>query len=288
MNVQWPHPGREVNGHRMTLQIQPWQSYRERYTGDEHTVVGNVCVMADVYSPQLDNARDVIVYLPPSYSEGERRYPVVYMHDAQNLFDRATSFIGEEWQVDETMESLSADGLEAVVVGLPHAGERRIAEYSPPSNGNRQARGDRYVAFVCETVKPMIDRDFRTQTGRDSTTVLGSSMGGLISLYAFFARPDVFGRAGAMSPSLWAGRGAIYDHVGDAPFVPGRIYLDNGTREAGAQHMADLLKEKGYREGRDLLVVVEKGGRHTESAWARRLPGALRFLVQGSNGMMRA
>ncbi len=116
------------------LQVAEWRPYAELYPGDQHTVVGNLLVLPQVYSPQLDNARDIIVYLPPSYPSGGRRYPVVYLQDAQNLFDTATSFAGVEWQVDETLEALSAEGLEAIAVGLPHQGEQRRHEYTPPAN----------------------------------------------------------------------------------------------------------------------------------------------------------
>jgi predicted alpha/beta superfamily hydrolase len=255
-----------------------WIEYTARYNGGGHTVVGDLRVLPDARSPQLDNRRDVLVCLPPSYGEDGRRYPVLYMQDGQNLFDRATGFAGQEWQVDETMQALAQEGLEAIVVGLNHAGDDRLLEYNPFAAPPRC--GSRYVEFVIDTIKPIIDRDFRTLPGRAHTGIMGSSMGGLLSLYAHFHRPDVFGFSGVMSPSLWVNRFAIFHYVRHAPPAPGRIYLDNGTREGTAEGMRDLLLEKGFRPDDSLLYVRDEGGEHTETAWARRLPDALRFLLR--------
>jgi len=254
-----------------------WRDYVQ--DNKEHSVVGTLKVLPGVWSPQLDNQRDILVYLPPSYHNGDQRYPVIYMQDGQNLFDRATSFAGEEWKVDETLEELSQEGLEAIAVGIPHAGEGRIAEYNPLAKPPR-GRGEPYLAFVVETVKAIVDRDFRTRPDREHTGILGSSLGGLISLYAFFRYPEIFGYVGAISPALWIAQRAIYAYVRQAPFVSGKIYLDNGTHEGSARPVYDVLLDKGYRPGADILYVAEEGGRHQESAWARRLPGALRFLLR--------
>ena len=279
-----------------------WRDYASEE--GEHTVVGVLKVMEDFESPQLGNRRDILVYLPPSYEEGNGRYPVLYLHDGQNLFDAATSFAGE-WRVDETMEALSLEGLEAIVVGIPNMGESRLDEYSPFKARLGGGRGDQYLAFVGQTLKPLIDNDFRTRPGREDTGIMGSSLGGLISLYAFFRYPELFGFAGAMSPALWFASGAIYDSIHDASFAPGKIYLDAGSREYGdgkglgiwkryrsrryyasLRRMQRLLVKKGYRPRRDLLYVEEKGAGHNEEAWARRLPGALRYLLGNSNGKL--
>ena len=258
--------------------IQTWLAYGAYHEG-QHSVVGNVQVLADVDSPQLGNRRDLLVYLPPSHIRSERRYPVIYMQDGQNLFDRSTAFGGNEWQVDETLELLSQSGLEAIAVGLPHPGAERLSEYSP-FDGFRPGHGDAYLDFVIDTVKPLIDDTFLTLPDREHTGLLGSSMGGLISLYGFFRRPEVFGLAASMSPALWYARGAIYSYVRQAPFNPGRVYLDHGSRENSATRMQRLLMEKGYHLGQELAYVEEEGGEHNEAAWARRLPGALRFLLE--------
>lgn len=283
------------------MQKTVWHHYHHVYQHPESTVVGNIRVSPAVYSPQLDNRRAILVYLPPTYAwDNGRRYPVVYMQDGQNLFDAATSFAGE-WGVDDTMEALSQDEqLEAIVVGIPNMEEKRMAEYSPfrdPRHG--AGAGNQYLSFLVNTVKPLIDHDFRTLPGKRYTGIMGSSMGGLISLYAFFRYTNIFGFTGVMSPSLWLGGGSIFAYLRTASFHPGKIYLDVGTRELGdspeepyhqrqlsrqyyasVRRLKRILVRKGYRPIRDLLHIEEKWAHHTESAWARRLPDAMRFFLQ--------
>jgi predicted alpha/beta superfamily hydrolase len=221
------------------------------------------------------------------------------MQDGQNLFDNATSYAGE-WGVDETMESLSrSEGLEAIIVGIPNAGIDRLDEYTPFHDRRLGGgRGDRYVRFLTESLKPRIDADFRTRPGRRYTGILGSSLGGLIALYGFFRFSSVFGFVGVMSPSLWFAGEAIFDYVERANYTPGKIYLDAGTREYGevyhgrvhratasrryyasVRRMKGILARKGYRPIRDMMHVEEKWASHSESSWGRRLPPALRFLL---------
>lgn len=276
-----------------------WQDYSTYRNYQNHTVKGEVRVLANLKSPQLNNQRDLLVYLPQSYKESNKRYPVLYMQDGQNLFDAATSFAGE-WYVDETMEALGQEGVEAIVVGIPNAGEKRLDEYSPFRQLNiGGGLGDDYLSFLTNTVKPLIDDTFRTWPEREHTAIIGSSMGGFISLYGFFHFPQVFGLAGIMSPSFWFARGAIYTDVENAPFSPGKIYLDVGTRELGSgltvmkthsrryyasvRRMKRILVKKGYRPKRDLLYVEEKWAGHEEQAWARRLPAAIRFLLDAQD-----
>ncbi|MBI3243527.1 MAG: alpha/beta hydrolase [Chloroflexi bacterium] len=259
----------------MTLETIVWEDYPK---GGKHTVVGTVKICRGFWSPQLGNGRDVLVHLPSSYTQDTRRYQVLYMHDGQNLFDRDTAFAGQDWQVDETLEKLSREGLEAIVVGLNNIGDQRLKEYNPFANFHN-GRGELYLDFIINTVKPAIDRDFRTLPGQAHTGIMGSSMGGLISLYAFLRYPEVFSFVGAMSPSFWFAKGAIYDYVAGAAMNPGKVYLDNGTRENSARQMYKHLSQKGYRVDQNLLYIVDEGAGHEEAAWAGRLPGALRFLL---------
>lgn len=266
-----------------------WSNYTD---GRVHTVSGAVHIARDVYSPQLDNQRDILIYLPPSYALGQRRYPVVYMHDGQNLFDAHTSFSGE-WHADETMEQLATEGLEAILVGIPNANESRLIEYNPyPTARFKHAHGDAYVRFIKDTLKPLIDSDFRTLPDPQHTGILGSSMGGLISLYAWLAYPWTFGLGGAMSPSLWIARQEVFSHVRRAPFNEGKLYIDMGGRELPRRFrrvadpmstsiamLNDELHIRGYGSSRRLKYVLDPDGEHNEAAWARRLPDALRFLL---------
>jgi len=261
-----------------------WEPYPGDDPGD-HTVVGTVLVRRGVEGPDASAARDLFVYLPPSYGEGGRRYPVLYMHDGQNLFDRATSF-GSEWEADETLEEASHEGLECIVVGIPNAGDGRLDEYSPWRDPRHRAggRGDAYVDWIVDTVKPLVDAELRTRPERAHTGIAGSSMGGLISLYAFFRRPETFGFVGAMSPAFWFASRKIFGFVEGADHVPGRIYLDAGTGEGrevldDLRRMKEILLGKSYRLGKDLLCLVEMGGRHEERAWGRRLRREMYFLL---------
>jgi predicted alpha/beta superfamily hydrolase len=249
------------------------------------TAPGSMYVLHDVFSPQLYNSRDVYVYLPPSYGTGDYRFPVLYMHDGQNLFDPALSFSGS-WRVDLAMTAAARLGFEAIVVGIANTGASRLDEYGPFYEPSLGAGGvaDLYTDFVVETLKPQIDDEFRTLPEPEQTGIAGSSMGGLVSLYAFFRTPSVFGFAAVMSPALWFGQREIYPFVEEAPRVPGRIYLDIGTREGGrslpdARRMRDLLLAKGYREGADLRYVEEEGARHAEAAWRRRFKKAVPWLL---------
>ena len=255
----------------------------------EGGTVGDIRRVTGVRSPELDNTRTIEIYLPPSYRKSSRHFPVVYMHDGQNLFDARASFAGE-WQVDETMERLAGEGLEAIVVAIPNMGKKRLDEYGPfadPLHGG--GRGEAYLSFIVDTLKPRIDRRYRTKAGRDDTGIVGSSMGGLISLYAFLRHPRVFGFAGAMSPALWfAGRAAL-EFAREAPRWAGRLYLDVGTEEGAkavkdARTAARLLRRTAVRSRGHLLFVEEGGARHEEAAWAARFEYAIRFLLPRRRG----
>ncbi|MBA3259163.1 MAG: alpha/beta hydrolase [Gemmatimonadales bacterium] len=242
-------------------------------------------VLEGVHSPELDNRRDVVVYLPPSYRGGRERYPVVYMHDGQNLFDPATSFAGD-WGVGRAMDGAARRGLEAIVVGVPNMGVERLDEYSPYSDPGARGggKGAAYAAFLATTLRAIVDRRFRTTRTREQTAIVGSSMGGLISLYALFRYPGAFGAAGVLSPSLWFAGGAIFSDIERSRFVPARIYLDIGTSEGpehvgNARRMRDLLLAKGYRAGGDLRWLESRSGRHDERSWGRRFARALPFLL---------
>jgi predicted alpha/beta superfamily hydrolase len=252
---------------------------------------GSMYVLRDVHSPQLHNHRDVYVYLPPSYGMGDHRFPVLYMHDGQNLFDPALSFAGA-WRVDHGMAAAARIGFEAIVVGVANLGGSRIDEYGPFFDETVGGGGvaDLYLDFLLQTLKPSIDEQFRTLPEPAQTGIAGSSMGGLVSLYAFFRDPQAWGFTAAMSPALWFGNRAIFRWVEQAASPPGRIYLDVGTNEgvrtlANARRMKELLMAKGYVLGRDLRWVEDVGGRHEEVAWGRRFRKTIPFLLSEPAGV---
>jgi predicted alpha/beta superfamily hydrolase len=253
-----------------------WQPHP---SGPGHTVVGDVRILYDVETP-LDDLRDLTAYLPPSHGSG-RRFPVVYMHDGRNLFDEATAHAAE-WRVDETMEELAREGLEAIVVGIPH-GVDRGGEYAGD-------RADAYLAFLADTVRPLLAEAFDVDLRPEATGIAGSSLGGVISLHGLYARPDVFGRAGVFSPAFWWDGDRMFEVVERMSKPDGRIYMDVGGREDddertrlayldGFERMAALLRRKGW-DDETLLAVLDEEAPHHESAWARRLPDAFRFLLR--------
>ena len=235
-----------------------WQPFRGR------TVSGDVRVAA--------GDRPIWAYLPPSYWQSDRTYPVLFAHDGQNLFDDDTSYAGE-WHFDETLDALADEGIEAIVIAIANAGDDRLTEYSPFTDTGRA-----FVAWVADVLRPQIAADFRIAPERERTGVIGSSAGGNISLFMLVERSDVFGFAGVLSPAFPLLGDEIFDAVAGRD-VRGRIYMDIGGEERGVDamnRMAELLRSKDV----ELEVVTEPGAVHNEQAWARRLPDALRFLLR--------
>jgi predicted alpha/beta superfamily hydrolase len=246
----------------------------------------------------LTAKRDVIVYLPEAYlNEPDRRFPVFYMHDGQNLIDGRTSYLADRtWRVDSTTNELTADGqIEPIIlVGIANTGVRRMAEYTP-TRDPRKGGGDGplYGKLLVEELKPLIDTTFRTLPDAANTALGGSSLGGLITLDIALTYPEVFGKAAVMSPSVWWNQRSILDRVGTAsPNPPLRIWLDMGTAE-GLRHVRDTdllhrrLIQRGWRDrthprpkrdGVDLHYLRVPGGLHNEDAWADRFDQVLRFL----------
>ena len=221
--------------------MSAWRTRLRRFLPRRFLRSGTLHSLHDVWSPELGNRREVVVYLPPTYGRS-RRFPVVYMQDGQNLFDPATAHAGD-WALLRALDALAAAGHETIIVGVWNAGEARIAEYSPfRDEKTGGGRGDLYLAFLIETLKPMIDRRFRTRPERAHTGIAGSSMGGLISLYGFFRAPAVFGFAGVLSPSLWYADAAIFPVVAAAPVAPtaGELLAD---ADAGKK----IIKAKGAK-----------------------------------------
>ncbi len=254
----------------------------------EPVVTGDHRVLRAVASRYLDKVRDVIVWLPPSYAKGQQRYPVLYMHDGRNLFDAATAFGGTEWGVDEVM----ADGLaagkwsETIVVGIDNTVDR-MSEYTPfPDPKHKGGNGDNYLRFVVEELKPMIDREFHTISDRSHTIIGGSSLGGLISLHAVTAYPEVFGGVIAMSPSVWWGGGAIIERLIAAGIesYTGHIWVDMGTREGAEaiEFSRKLASELAARAPafKGLRYREFIGATHSEKSWRQRLHLPLQYILR--------
>jgi predicted alpha/beta superfamily hydrolase len=265
----------------LTFNIDGWDN---KLVDTFSTASGRVSILSDsFYMPHLHKKRKIWLYLPKDYSVSSKYYPVLYMHDGQNLFDKRTSYSGE-WMVDESLDSLFSEGdYGCIVVGIENGQQDRLHEYSPwihPTYGGGQ--GDEYIDFIVKTLKPYIDNHYRTKKGKDHTGIMGSSMGGLISLYAGIAYPEIFGRVGAFSASYWFSDEAFsqVSHTG----VQGSsyVYMIAGLQE-GATQVEDM--DKMYSEliaaGGDSMHVVKRAhpdGKHTESYWAREFPAAYKWL----------
>ncbi len=250
--------------------------------------------------------RHVDIWHPPDYSiNPEVRYPVIYMHDGQNLFDPASSYIGVDWGMDEAMMGLMEDAASsgAIIVGIWNSAQR-WREYMPdkPLIDQRgrslltpfiQSAGGTplsslYLKFITQELKPFIDATYRTLPDQPYTLIMGSSMGGLISLYAVTEYPEIFGGAACLSTHWPIGQNIMVDYLGSALPKPGRhlLYFDYGTGTLDAdyepyqQRMDGLLQTAGYEAGRDWLTLKFDGAEHSERAWRARVHFPLRFLLQ--------
>ena len=237
----------------------------------------------------LRNQRDLIVYLPPGYdAQPQRRFPVLYLHDGQNLFDGSTSFIpGMDWHVGQTADHFIHEGRvePLIIVGIYNAGKQRLREYTPtraPRLGGGSA--NRYAKFLLEEVRPFVNSQYRAQEGPENTGIGGSSLGGLVSLYVGLRQPEIFGKIAALSPSVWWNERVILRFAATAPVQPlPRIWLDIGTREGprivdDVERFRDILIGKGWQPGRNLHYERIEGAEHNEAAWARRVGPFLQFL----------
>lgn len=233
--------------------------------------------------PGLERARQLRIYLPPGYATSGKRYPVLYMHDGQNLFDAATSYSGE-WKVDETLDVLAREGrLELIVVGIDNGRDKRMTELNAWDHDKfGKGEGRAYTDFIVNTVKPMVDQHYRTLPGRAHTAIMGSSMGGLASHYALVQYPEVFGKAGVFSPAYWTAQPA-FDFVASKP-VPkdARVFMLMGGKEgpqmnADVKRMAEVVKATGHPAANTVLKIVPEAG-HNEAFWAGELREALLWM----------
>jgi predicted alpha/beta superfamily hydrolase len=240
-------------------------------------------------SKLLGGSRDLIVYVPPQYdAEPERRFPVLYMQDGQNLFDPNTSYVaGKPWFLDQAAEAgIRDDRIEPVIiVGVNHAGDHRIDEYTPTKDAKRNGgKSAKYAQALIDDIKPFIDAEYRTMPDPTNTGIGGSSLGGLVSLWISLTNPDVFGRVAAMSPSIWWDRRMIVrlaEKIQPKPRLS--VWLDIGTAEGGptladARQMRETLIERGWLEHMDLEYVEAEGAIHDEAAWGERSRPMLEFL----------
>ncbi|WP_207492949.1 alpha/beta hydrolase-fold protein [Aridibaculum aurantiacum] len=262
--------------------IDGWQDdYPER--AKPNTATSQVKILDNAFAiPQLNRTRRIWVYLPKGYETSKKTYPVLYMHDGQNLFSEHTASFGE-WGVDEAMDTLIArTRKEVIIVGIDNGGDKRLQEYNPYDHQEfGKGEGGQYVEFITNTLKPFIDNKYRTQRDAVGTYIAGSSMGGLISMYAIAKYPHVFGGAGIFSPAFWTAP-AIYDEVKNADWQKAKpkLFFYAGGKESDQMvpdmdKMIKLIQQKGNYNIRRVMAPL---GKHNEPTWRSEFPEFFTFI----------
>lgn len=262
---------------------KPWKIIKE-----SEYLKGNFCHYSQFSSQHLRHDRDILVYLPPGYGKNSRTFPVLYMHDGNNLFDPDTAFLNREWHVDEHMERLISTGEieEVIVVGIYNTPDRNQEYTWIPRKDDEGCveggDGPRYARFLVEELKPEIDRTFRTRPEREFTGVAGSSLGGLISFYLGLYYPDIFSHIGMVSPSLWWQNELL---LPEARHLSHRlkVWIDMGTKEsdlgvAQAKAFVTELENQGYVRNKNFVFELACCAEHNEQAWSLRVSDMLKFF----------
>lgn len=252
----------------------------------KHTVTENVKIISEKFEiPQLKTTRKIWIYLPKDYETSHKKYEVMYLQDAQNLFDDATSYAGE-WQVDETLNKIfEKTGKSLIVVGIDNGGEKRIEELSPYKNAKYGGgNGDNYVKFIVETLKPFIDKNYRTKPQRKFTTIGGSSLGSLISIYAAVKYPETFGKVLAFSSAFWFNAKELNEFISSSKvnlkqqkyyFIQGKH--EDEDMEEQTNRVIENLKSKNVKS-KNIFLKIDEDGKHNEIYWRREFEGAVLWL----------
>lgn len=263
------------------VEIEHWANHFPK-KGKRSTASKNVHIVDEsFYIPQLDRHRKVWIYLPESYGTSKKKYPVLYMHDGQNVFDEATSAYGE-WGVDEALDSLGKQHKEIIVVAIDNGADKRLNEYSPyDMEKYGKGEGDQYVDFLAKTLKPYIDKHYRTKKDEKNTFVAGSSMGGLISFYAILKYPKVFGGAGVFSPAFWITPQLKNIDPAKAKKVKGRIYFYAGQQESETMvsDMLNVFEQMHQHSKAKMKTVIRAEGKHNEATWREEFPLFYQWIV---------
>ncbi len=256
------------------IEIEHWADHFPKKP-KEKTASKNVQILDTAfYIPQLARHRRVWIYLPESYSISNNKYPVLYMHDGQNLFDNLSAPYGE-WGVDEALDTLGKKYGETIVVAIDHGAERRINEYSPfDMEKYGKGEGDAYINFLVHNLMPYINKHYRTKKGAKYTSVAGSSMGGLISFYAILKYPNKFGAAGVFSPAFWIVPQLKELAIKRACKLKGRIYFYAGGAESETMvpDMLSVFETVNKCSKAKMKTVVRAEGKHSEQTWRQEFP----------------
>lgn len=281
-NEAMTHQVEIAQGNMVGISVLGWLDMPTSSTMSENVIL----LDNDMLMPSLGKRRRIWVYLPPEYKVSGKSYPVLYMQDGQNLFDRFTSYVGE-WKIDESMASQSLEHCPpSIIVGIDNGGADRRNEYSFSVNDSLHPtpQGEAYLTFLVKNLKPIIDSHFRTLKGREHTSIGGSSMGANISLAAISMYPEVFSKAILLSPAYWLDP-KLFDIVGDkSPRLDAKIYSSCGTFEGNGEVLQDMLRmnilmaDIGYQDGQ-LMIMDWPEGKHNEAFWAEEFPRAYQWVM---------
>ena len=289
--VETTKDGKDVGNRTLTvtkdtvinISINGWSDdFKTDAVARKHTSSSHVSILDSAFNmPQLNRARRIWIYLPADYATTKKRFPVLYMHDGQNLFDEATSGFGE-WGVDECLDSLFKQGKkECIVIGIEN-GTKRMNEYNPyefKPYGNGE--GDKYVEFLVKTLKPFIDKNFRTLSNKKNTFIAGSSMGGLISLYAVIKYPSVFGGAGIFSPAFQTAP-ALENDINNMPKkINSRLYFYAGGKESDSMipNMQKIEADIKSISSSKIYERTDADAKHNEASWRKYFPEFYKWML---------
>lgn len=272
----------------LLISVAAWMD--DFITSRKHTASANVQIIDTAFSmPQLGRNRRIWIYLPQNYAQNNKRYPVMYMQDGQNLFDEFTAAYGE-WGVDESMDSLIKKGRPGcIVVGIDNGGEARMNEYNPylftwkDSTGEQTflPQGNEYVDFLKQTLKPYIDKHFRTMDNKENTIIAGSSVGALIAYYAMLKYPAVFGKAGIFSPAFCIATPIITATDSLAGKLSGKLFFYIGEQE-GKRYVDDMIeieKKIGKNSTSMIYSIINSESLHNEQAWKKSFIDFYNFIM---------
>ena len=290
--------GYEIENHEFeilsdtTIEINI-EAWKDDFTGvnRKHTAGKQVHIIDTAFfMPQLNRYRRIWVYLPEGYAASKKNFPVLYMQDGQNIFDAATSAFGE-WGVDECLDSLIRSGRPAsIVVGIDN-GTQRLNEYNPYEFQNfGKGEADQYLAFIIETLKPFIDKQYRSLPNKENTLIAGSSMGALFAYYAMLKKPEVFGKAGIFSPAFWTAPAIKYLTDSLASKNNGKFFFYIGEREGKSfvTDMQDIQELLGEKSAAQIYSITDAKGKHNEKAWRKWFPEFYRWIMaEGFNYVIK-
>jgi len=234
------------------------------------------------FIPQLNRYRRIWIYLPEGYTTSGKKYPVLYMHDGQNVFEDSTSFSGE-WGVDEALDTLTNKIKEIIVVAIDNGGDKRMNEYSPYDMERfGKGEGDQYVDFLVKTLMPYINKNYRTKKCGENAFVAGSSMGGLISFYAILKYPKKFDGAGVFSPAFWITPQLKKVVNTEAKKMKGKIYFYAGKQEGETMipDMLSVFKQMNRYSKAKMTTVIRTEGKHNEATWREEFPLFYKWMMQ--------